>query len=342
MSIDQILLRLTQATNSITRNPLLHYFDLDDFKLIETAAATDSFLDEKRKKIKAFTETLIIDFDPKLKSAFDEYIEAMVYINLKAKFSSVSRIAEGPNKTPDFKIEFKDNDADHSVTLTVFAELKTMSYASNNSNYLDTMRQGVEAQISLEKQIAEGRRVAVAFTETAPLLNTNRNYDQSSTRYVIELFIEKISQNLKRGQFSLGETVLIVNLKQLLYHGECFEASIPVFQEKQMQSLVSGTLWNTAFGKSGYLIYKPIEFEGTENTDGELGRNGILIDNDWVKAVVFLDYGLGGREPKTIGLYRYRETSNAIIQFLHRYCDFVNDEVNSNGWRITQPVSIRD
>ena len=336
MTIDQIFLRLMQATNSVTRNPLLHYFDLDDLKLIEEKSSEDKFIDEKRRKIKALVEDLAIDFNPKLKSAFDEYIEAMVYLKLKEKFISVNRIPEGPDKSPDFKIEFELRERDLAENCIVYAELKSLSYASNNVNYLDTMQQGLDAAISLEKQINEGKKVAFAITETAPLSNTNRQYDGTSTLYVIETYIEKICQNIKRGQFIFGDTILIVNLKQLLYQGDWTEASLPIYQEQRMKSFVSGTLWNVIFGKAGHLIFRPIEFEGKENVDGELTKNGILVDHDFVKAVVFLNYGLGAREPKIVGFHRSQEASSSILNFLYKFCEFVNDDANTNGWRITQ------
>jgi hypothetical protein len=62
-----------------------------------------------------------------------------------------------------------------------------------------------------------------------------------------------------------------------------------VFREDRDNSFVSGPLWNIAFGKIGHLIFKPIEFAGTSNVDGDLTREGILVNRDWIKAIVFIE-----------------------------------------------------
>lgn len=336
MPLAETFLHLKQQTNSITHNPLLNCFDQDDLAMLDNEADTNTFIAEKQRTILNLVAGHRIDFNPKLKSAFDEYSEALTYLRLQTKFDTVDRVSEGSDKTPDFKVVFSDDFYDTPETHTVYAELKSLAYTEGNLNYKETMEQGLNAQIDIERQLQQGNRIAFGITEIKPLHKDNQRYEFGATRYPIEILIDKIAQNLKAGQFSLGETVLIVDLKQIVIPSTFMEAGVAIFQERQYNSFVSGVLWNVAFGKQGNLIYKPIEFEGKENTDGELEKDGILIQHDWVKAIIFQNYTLSDREPKILGLHRQRGTNESVHAFLHKYCAFVNDDRNSNGWRLTE------
>lgn len=333
MLLEERFLKLKQLTNSLTHNPLLNCFEQECLALLDEEAVNDSFISTKKHTILKLIKNHNIDFEPKLKSAFDEYNEGLTYIRLTKKFGKVERIPEGNEKTPDFKIEFEDNNLlNKKKSHTIYLELKSMSFADGNLNYQNTIKQGVKAQIDIERQIKQGKKVAFGITEVAPLHKSNKNYDLSSTKYAIEVLIEKIDQNLKAGQFSLGETILLIDLKQLSLPSYFKEGGVPIFQEKLYNSYVSGIQWNVAFGKVGYLVYKPIEFEGKENIDGELERNGILRNYDYIKAIIFFDYQLGDKEPKIVGLHRNIDVSDSVSNFLHEFCDFVNDDKNTQGW----------
>jgi hypothetical protein len=330
-------LTLKQQSNSITNNPLLNSFDQEKLEYLDSEAVSDTFIADKKKNILNLIKNTKIDFDPKLKSAYDEYSEALAYLMFKSKFPTVDRVPEkkGEN-TPDFKIELSDNQNGENQDCVIYAELKSMSFADGNLNYKKTMEQGLESQIDIERQLKKGSKVAFGIVEIQPLHKDNKKYDPYSTRYAIETLIEKIEQNIKEGQYSLGDTILIVDLKQLSLPSYFKEGAVPIFQEKQYNSYLSGVQWNVALGKAGHLIYKPIEWEGEENTDGELEKDGILVNRDYIKAIVFLDYTLSDQEPKIVGLHKQRNISDCVDAFLHKFCDFVNDDRNSNGWRLNE------
>jgi hypothetical protein len=323
-------------TNFITHNPLLTSFEQKELENLDKAALTDSFIKEKKKNILQLVKDIKLDFNPKLKNAYDEYSEALAYLRLKSTFGNVDRIPETTNKTPDFKIAFSHKSNGEKENYLVFAELKSMAYANGNLNYKDVMDQGLKSQIEIEEQLKRGNRIAFGITEIQPLYKDNKKYDPTSTKYAIEALIDKISQNLKPDQFSMGETVLMVDLKQLVLPSHFKEGAVPIFQEGMYGSYVSGVQWNTVFGKKGHLVYRPIEFEGKENIDGELERDGILTDCDWIKAVVFFDYTLSEKDPKIVGLHKYGKISDGVSAFLHRFCDFVNDDKNTEGWVLHQ------
>ena len=316
---------------------VLIFGSIINLEKLDQKAISDDFIAEKKRKILDLIKYTNIDFDPKLKSAYDEYSEALTYLIFNCKFPTVNRVPEkqGEN-TPDFKIGFDFDNNGETQKCEIYAELKSMSFTEGNLNYKNTMEKGLESQIDIEKQQKEGNKVAFGLVEIQPLHKGNKKYDPYSTRYAIETLIEKIEQNIKEGQHSLGDTVLIVDLKQLSLPSYFKEGAVPIFQEQKYNSYMSGVQWNVALGKAGHLIFKPIEFEGKENTDGELEKDGILISRDYIKAIVFLDYALSDKEPKIIGLHKQRNISDCVGAFLNKFCDFVNDDRNSNGWRINE------
>ncbi|WEA01781.1 hypothetical protein [Mucilaginibacter sp. SJ] len=131
----------------------------------------------------------------------------------------------------------------------------------------------------------------------------------------------------------MGDTVLLIDLKQLVIPTYLTEGGVPVTFDRQMYSLISGVQWHTAFGREGDPIYKQPNFEGSANLDGRLERNGILLDHEYIKAVIFFEYRLSDKEPKFLGLYRSRNITQGVRTFLYQVCDFINDELNSEGWQ---------
>lgn len=329
-------LKLMQESNSITHNPLFLCFDLEELAMLD--ASQDKFVTSKKKNILKLIKGIGVDFNPKLKSAYDEYREALTYLMLKEKFPNSDRIPEEKTKTPDFKIPFIVYDNGDEVNYSIYAELKSMAFSDGNLNYKNTMEQGLNAQIELEIQVQQGKNVAFAITEIQPMHKSGKKYNPSSTKYAIESLIEKIEQNIKPDQFSFGDTVLIIDLKQLTLPSFGEEGAMPVYVEQQFNSFVSGVQWNVAFGKRGHLLFKQIEFEGKENTDGELEKEGILVSRDWIKALIFFDYTLSDVKPKVVGLFRANNTTDAVEHFLHQFCDIVNDDQNSRVWKLNNPA----
>jgi hypothetical protein len=66
-------LTLKQQSNSITNNPLLNSFDQEKLEKLDSEAVSDTFIADKKNKILDLIKDTKIEFDPKLKSAYDEY-----------------------------------------------------------------------------------------------------------------------------------------------------------------------------------------------------------------------------------------------------------------------------
>jgi hypothetical protein len=320
------ILELKQDVSSITNNPVLDAFNLGECQYLDSQYATDDFIKDKTDKCLSYLEKTVIDFDPRYKSAYEEYNEATIYVDLLKKYQT-TRIAEAPTPTPDFnacnKGEFPFN---------IYIEVKALSFLDGNLNYKEAQTSGLNANIGIEQQIREGRPIAFGETIISPFLKRNR---LPSTRELIEIYIDKINNNIKPGQYSLGDTVLLIDIKQLLLGSHWDESGIAFYQEGLMKSIASGVLWHAAFGQAGEMIYKPIEFEGKPNTDSPLTKNGILIDHSYIKGLVFATYK-NFQERKYFGFFRYEEQDNQAANFISMFCDLHNDSRNTEAWKVLQ------
>lgn len=213
--------------------------------------------------------------------------------------------------------------------------MKTLGFANGELNYYDAINEGLNAQVSIEQQIKAGREIAVAKAAISPFYISNKDnlYNNLIQTRVIEIIINKINNNLKEKQFSLGKTILFIDLSLMLMPYDWKLNSVPIFQEKLGKSMVSGIFWHSAFGKVGERIFSAIEFEGARNTEGELSVEGILNNHSWIQALCFQTYNIS-RQRKVVCLYR--EKDEEMIDILHPLCDFFNDELNTNGYEVLQ------
>lgn len=320
------ILELKQEVPTITNNPVMDAFNLEECKYLDSQYSTDTFIKSKVDSCLNYLSNLKIDFNPSYKSAYEEYNEAMVYIDLYKKYTT-TRIPEAKTPTPDFRLT--DNG---ELPFDIYVEVKALSFLDGNLNYIEAQKSSLEANIAIEKQLNDGKQIAFGETIISPFLKRNK---LPSTKDLIEIYIDKITNNIKIGQYALGDTVLLVDIKQLLVGSHWDESGIALYQEGQMKSIVSGVLWHVAFGQTGDMIYKPIEFEGKPNTDSQLTKNGILVDNSFIKGLVFATYK-NFHERKYLGFFRYEEQEEQSANFISLFCDLHNDNKNTEAWRVLQ------
>jgi hypothetical protein len=320
------ILRLKQETLSITTNPVLSTFNLDECKYLDDLYATDTFVKQKIDNCLAYLRGLAIDFSPGYRSAYEEFTEAIVYADLSKK-CQVTRVPEAATQTPDFNLVGNGENP-----FNIYAEVKALSFLDGNLNYRDAQQSSLEAHISIEEQAQAGHNIAFGETIVSPF---HKNGKLPSTKELIEIYIDKINNNIKPGQYLLGDTILLIDIKQLLLGSKWDQSGIAFYQEGLLKSIASGLLWNTAFGHAGEMIYQPIEFEGKPNTDSPLEKNGILVDHNYIKGLVFATYE-NFEERKYIGFFRHDEQDNQPAIFISLFCDFHNDEKNTQAWKVLQ------
>lgn len=305
----------------------MNAFDMDDCKKIDLAFQSDEFVQRKVKKCLNYLKDVRIDFNPNYRSAYEEYNEVITYLTIKEQFN-ITPIPETKSPTPDFRITTTVDESPAEFLM----ELKALSFTEGNLNYKEAQDSALEANLSLERQIEEGKRIAFAEHIISPLLKNNRT---PTTRELIEIYIEKIKNNIKPGQYQLGDTVLMVDIKQLILNSYWQDSAIALYQERLMKSIASGVLWNVAFASQGDMVYKQIEFEGKGNLDSRMTKNGILVDHPYIKALVFVTYR-NFTERKYVGFYRRNDEYKGFANFLYRFCTFFNDEHNSYAYKVLQ------
>jgi hypothetical protein len=320
------ILELKQELSTITNNPVMDAFNLEECKYLDSQYSADTFIRSKVDSCLNYLRNLKIDFNPSYKSAYEEFNEAMVYVDFSKKYAT-TRIPEAKTPTPDFRLT--DNG---EFPFDVYVEVKALSFLDGNLNYIEAQKSSLEANIAIEEQINDGKQIAFGETIISPFLKRNK---LPSTKDLIEIYIDKITNNIKSGQFALGDTILLVDIKQLLVGSHWDESGIALYQESQMKSIVSGVLWHVAFGQTGDMIYKPIEFEGKPNIDSQLTKNGILVDNNFIKGLVFATYK-NFHERKYLGFFRYEEQDEQSANFISLFCDLHNDNKNTEAWRVLQ------
>lgn len=320
------ILKLKQETSTITNNPVMNAFNLEECEYLDSQYSTDTFIKSKVDSCLNYLSHLKIEFNPSYKSAYEEYNEAVIYVDLTKKYQT-KRIPEAITPTPDFQVT--DN---VRFSFDIFVEVKALSFLDGNLNYIEAQKSSLDANISIEKQFNDGKQIAFGETIISPFLKRDK---LPSTKELIEIYIDKITNNIKSGQYSLGDTVLLIDIKQLLLGSHWDESGIALYQEGLMKSIVSGVLWHVAFGQAGDMIYKPIEFEGKPNTDSPLTKNGILVDNSFIKGLVFATYK-NIQERKYLGFYRYEEQDDQSANFISLFCDWHNDNKNTEAWRVLQ------
>ena len=305
---------MKNSIRGISSNETLDCFDNATCTLLEQS--TDAFIEKRvRKCAKTLSENQKIDYDDKIKAAFDDYNEALVYYTLKNLNNyDIRNITETDTKTPDFKIVFNKEE--------FYVEMKSLAFGDGNLGYNAAMKEALEANIDIENQRKKGKQICSSVRTIRPF-NCKNTHEQ-----LIQIY-RKIDNNIKNGQFQLGDTVLLIDLTQVtlgmgLDGGECF-SSYPF----GCGCLLSGMLWNLAFGKEEYLFYIQPEFEGKPNISEEpLGINGFLHVYKQIKGLVF-SFGTTPESKQFYGLFRKTEEDKQWAVFIQKCCSFYNDEYDS-------------
>ena len=76
------------------------------------------------------------------------------------------------------------------------------------------------------------------------------------------------------------------------------------------------------------------EFEGKPNLDDSpLGFNGVLVDHDIIKGLLFVS-GRTQEERSLFGFYKCKDQDSSVAYFINSVCTFYNDDRNSFGFNV--------
>ncbi|MGD0231747.1 MAG: type II toxin-antitoxin system HicB family antitoxin [Syntrophorhabdales bacterium] len=242
------------------------------------------------------------------------YSEAIIFSKLNSVLN-IEKVLESSSKSPDFKTTFESN--------TIYIEMKSLNMADGPLKHKNIMESAFEGKARLEAKLAEARKaqktqgnIIVSDARVdEPYLSSGKPYDPSSRKLVVETLIDKIRQNIKKEQFSLGDTVLLIDFSDQLplpekpeqslqerYVGEYWD-NTEVFENAQNLSMTDhmkylssveaelkrkryiwqakGCLWHVLFGEMGTNLVEP------EDPSEVLEKQGILKEYDFVKGVMF-------------------------------------------------------
>ena len=244
----------------------------------------------------------------------------------------LERVPETYNKRPDFRGTVDGSE--------VFFEVKTLSVAGGEQGIEATLLDTLNSKASIEEQQKRGRRVAFGISIAAPY--GALPHTSGLVRGTVKVLRDKIANNLKKDQYTVGATVLVVNLsfftpdRAVRNMRPTFFVPSPVSPQGPQAAPApqSGRYWMLSFGRLGYLIQSPAEFEGAPGVEGRLEIEGILWEFPFVRGVVFL-HPSWHVDPFFTGLHlsAIEEDQPYIPAAIRRLSgDFWNDELDSNGW----------
>lgn len=275
-------LKLKQDINSVGSSLPMNYINLDFIQKMELEKKENQSFKEALIQIEKLTDKALQNIEDysSIIEIKNIYSEAYILSKLQALLH-INKIPELTTKTPDYIVRFRDED--------IYIELKSLNMLGGTLKHKEIMNDTMESKIEVEDQIKQGSKVGLAEHVIQPYSTySNKNYNSGSIKLVIESLIDKINQNIKSDQYALGDTILLVDLAdQLPLLSIPSDAIQKEYFDDMSGKYVSGELWNVAFGKVGDQIFKPAEFEGADNDDGKLSKDGILISHPYIKGLIF-------------------------------------------------------
>jgi hypothetical protein len=315
MSLWTTLLPLHQALSSVSHNHALSYLGKENIELIDSFTGDEAATETVQKRIeglRTWVDRCLADIDNvnNFVALKEKFSELLMFTKLARRYPTQA-IPETTTPTPDFYVKFR--------TLDLFVEMKSLNLLNTEANLRSIMNDALESKIETEHQVKQGRRVAMSHFVIQPYRRSD-NYNPDSTTAVVEALIEKVDQNIGRDQFGFGSTILLLDFSnQLLLHGSprdnlkrefvCNAENVAVPQ--------SGELWHLGFGAVGMPMKRVIDFEGLDENDAPLSREGILRKHDFIAGLAI------HHEGKFWGAaLRSRQNINAV-EFLQELCEEV-------------------
>jgi hypothetical protein len=280
------LLKLMQGINSVGKSLLIDYIKLDFIEKMETEAFRDDFFNETVNQLNIFTQKALANIEDyaSLEGLKNKYSEAFIFSKLRALLV-IDKVPESNTKTPDFCAKFRGHD--------IYLELKSLNIFGGALKHQEIMLDGLAARIDAETQIKSGNIIGIGVQIIDPYKKHGKNSSDGSPRLIIESLIDKINQNIKKDQYLMGDTILILDLSdQLPLLSTPMQSIQKNYRGGTGADHASGELWHVAFGKLGEEIYRPTHIDGIDHSDGMLEKQGILIEHRYIKGIAFHVNGL--------------------------------------------------
>jgi len=334
--LEELLLDSVQAASGVSPSVFLSVRYQSLVKVMQFIERTPEavYADEALRKLFAIQNWVL---DAQALEAFFQLVgEVQFWMLAKDRSVDLDRVTEADKPTPDFRLHGPSPD------LPQF-EGKTLSVTGGWRSLAAMAEDSFKAQVELQKQVADGKRVATAVHAVAPHGNMPRGLQQTT---MCRHLIDKASGNIKEGQYVGAPTFLFLVLNLMLIDGHFNGNSdlrpiVPSYPHEW--SVRTGTLWTLSFGSVGQLVHGTPEFEGLPGVEGTLEREGVLVNLNYEKvAGVLLVMHPLGKEPTMYGLRRYADAQcwdskrpDLSTVFHALVGKDWNDDRDSNGWHLT-------
>lgn len=271
------ILSLKQNVNLVGASPHLDYIKTEFVEKIELESHKDIVFKSAFDKMYRLVDkcAICIEDYESIRELKNAYSEAYMYSKLKSLLV-IDKVPEALTKTPDFKVTFAGS--------PIYVETKALNMADGSFNDRRHMNAALDVKLELEKHTRKDGDFRSGSYSVQSCESSNKPYVLGTTN-IIQVLIDKIDNNLKKDQFNLGDTVLLVDICDLL-PVPFPQDSIQEVYDRRDGCKVSGVLWHTAFGSVDSLIYEGSEFAGKFVTK-QLDREGILNSSPFVKGLIF-------------------------------------------------------
>lgn len=301
---------------------------------IEAASSGNPTLSDYCNRMRALVQRTNFALDGNAVSDFCQLFgEAHFFTLCSDRGVSIARVPERKDsKTPDFV---------HHAQQPVYFEVKTLSVVNGGRGINKDLESALDAQIQIERQLKEGRCVAIGESELQP--HGIKPYRDGHISAAINTLIEKARQNIKTDQYASPNTFLVLNLC-LIPPTTTDSCSLrPAYCDDHLfPTPVTGDLWMLAFAQPGMLVQSIPEFEGAKAIEGTIDKAGILADSEFncIAGLLIVVYPLGKR-PHLYGLFRFSDYSSwsdsspELVETLTKLTEQCwNDDGDSNGWQL--------
>ncbi len=339
------IVRERRKLHGVSSDYTLWHFDPSALHALEEEALSDSAIGYFVKKmLDRLAQADGVD-QTAWRQAFEAYSEAVAYRLLRnngGEHIKVERMPEADGSTPDFKCTLASDPPG-----TFYVEVKTLDIVNADQRHPEMLDDGMLVQDDIDRQVAAGKRIAMATGEVAPYrkFGDDPDYDWRAGKMSIERLIDKCRQNFKAKQFALGPTFGLASLLRMPIGDGGLRPLAPfAYDGLNGGACVSGELWNVCFGMPGDPIHRTPEFEGKGSLDGRLEREGILVGSGRIDSpgVLFLRHEDG--ECRLDGLIdpywpnEWAWSSNHTEDVVWTLCRAYNDAKNSNAYLLSNPV----
>ncbi len=177
---NQFIKALQDTTDIAPNNYLTHLKNA--VEQVSNASEADQVLSAYNQDLLSIVMTNNFALDPAKTNEFSQIIgEAHFYLLCKNKGVSLTRIKESEEKSPDFKLE----------PYGIHFEVKTLSVVSGGSGIRKSLEDSLDAQIDIERQLKQGKRIATGLSVVQPYGEKPYEKSKGTITVVVETLIEK-------------------------------------------------------------------------------------------------------------------------------------------------------